>query len=210
MDYKNIPRGYIVSDNRLYRESNDGAYVTSSYIMHSTNFLIYPPDGIHSQLKKAMKNHKKNGSRILIPCLVQEKADTKHVDKPYYWGLPLVPPDIDKGSKFFVEDLIVPYVFCHETVELRDGGEGYILTSEYLGKQEVYTDQKMIKNGDSIYGKMFHAIIRDTNEGKEGKRPFVILLRNQLDKDTFEQNREEFMKRFQRKKLVNEMFWWDI
>ncbi len=147
-----------------------------------------------------------------MPCLIQEQAEAKHTSSSYYWTRPLVPPGIYKGDKFFVADLIIPCVHLYDIVTTRSGGKSYIMLSEYLGSQRLFVDGNKIKDGSSLQGNIFHAVIRDAKDGKKCKNPLVTLFRDPLSKEILRQNRDEFssMEMLQRKTNVNEMFWWDV
>ncbi len=211
MNYNSIPRGYIATDNNIFRKNENGVYTTGSDTF-CVNLLILPPECVRGQFRKALKMYKEKDTKVMAPCMIEKKAYTKHTDNTYYWTRPIVPPGTNKNSKFFLPELIVPCVYIHDSVKIKNGGMGYIMVSEYLGGQKLFVDGNKIRDDTTLQENMFHAVIKATNSETEGKNPLVILLREPLSKEIIKQNRDEIshMERLQRKNRTNDMFWWDI
>jgi len=82
---------------------------------------------------------------VYMPTVHDGRPQGEHSD---HCGRLLIPPKIDQKSELFFQGLVVPDMQLHDEVR-RDGSlRGFILLSEYLGNQQLFTSQR--KNiGDS-------------------------------------------------------------
>ncbi len=193
-----LERGTISVHTFPRHKRDDGTFRSPCDDYPNLPLFISPPKELVRCLEKIARNNLGESDRkkvIYTPCMIdniqyQEKTS-------YYRAWLLSPPGIDRNSRLFVPDLAVPNLRLYRTFMVRGNVTGYIMVSDYIGKQEFFVPPHKEIDLEHTY----QGVIQDVPEDPR-RRPVISI--KQFIESIAEKNRSNSWEI----RTSDSKFWW--
>lgn len=188
--------GSVLIYNRAVSTNGDG-----NYILHSDEENVDLRLGASRKVGTILNWAINNGGEIYFPCIINNRVPG--VADRYNVSL-IIPPKISKHNRYFLSGLIIPDVKISHTNPGVGGTGSYILDSEYLGAQQLYSScDFLLKN--SPPNMTFQAKVQFSNKDRGAIKPKVKIVRSMAGLPKIVGENKEFLE-----DILNarERFWW--